>query len=95
MVNLFHLNIRTPEKTIFEGRAFSLVAPGSDGYLGILAYHAPLITTLAPGKISVNDGSATKIFNSSGNGIMEVLKNSTTILLESIDSQGPAIIPQA
>lgn len=88
MAALFHLNIKTPEKTIFEGRAESLVVPGEDGSLGVLAYHAPLITTLSGGRISVKDESRhLRNFYSKTKGIMEVLKNNVTILVESVDPQ--------
>lgn len=82
----FHVSIVTPDKTIFEGRAQSLIAPAELGYLGVLANHAPLITNLSPGKIILKEKSAeTIIFHSSGNGILEVLKNNVSILADSIE----------
>lgn len=83
MPKLFHLTITSAEKKIFEGEAQSLVAPGEIGYLGILANHAPLMTTLVPGKITVRDVSGkAKAFESAANGFLEIINNKAAILLD-------------
>jgi F-type H+-transporting ATPase subunit epsilon len=53
MAETFHLSLLTPEKSFLEAEVTSIVAPGSEGYLGVLANHAPLITALAPGKLTI------------------------------------------
>lgn len=86
MDKLFHINIVTPDKTIYEGRISSLIAPGELGYLGVLSNHAPLITNLVPGKIILRERpNEATIFYSKGNGIMEVLKNNVNILADSVE----------
>ena len=40
------VNILTPDKQLYEGEATYIGLPGSDGSLGILSHHAPLVTTL-------------------------------------------------
>lgn len=88
MANLFYLNISTPEKTIFDGTTQSLVAPGTIGYVGILANHAPFITTLVPGRITAKDALGKAFtYQSAGNGILEVFKDRATILLDTIEAQ--------
>ena len=82
----FNVNISTRDASIYEGRVVSLVAPGEMGYLGVLANHAPLITTLVPGKIVLrNESGAKTIFRSKGNGFLDVVKNNVTILLDSAE----------
>ncbi|MBI3616356.1 MAG: ATP synthase F1 subunit epsilon [Candidatus Omnitrophica bacterium] len=82
---VFQLEILTPERTVFTGSAASLVAPGALGYLGILANHAPLMTTLTPGKIICRDsGGQSKIFQSTGAGFLEVHHNQVTLLADGI-----------
>src|SRR3989338_2935517 len=49
----FRVTVLTEEGTRFQGDAVSVVAPGELGFLGILANHAPLLTTLVPGPITV------------------------------------------
>ena len=41
----FQLEIITPEKVVFSEKVVIVTAPGKDGYLGILANHAPLLTS--------------------------------------------------
>ncbi|MCX5678154.1 MAG: F0F1 ATP synthase subunit epsilon [Candidatus Omnitrophica bacterium] len=83
MPKLFHLTILSSDKKIFEGDLQSLVAPGEIGYLGILADHAPLMTTLLPGKITLKDASGkTTALDSKTNGFLEIIKNRATILLD-------------
>jgi len=87
MSHVFHVNILTVDKTVYEGMISSLQAPGEIGYLGVLANHIPLVTTLVPGKITVKDDSGqTKVFHSKGKGFLEVVKNDATILLDSSDA---------
>ena len=43
------VQIITPDKTIFSGSADSVVVPGSDGQIGILDNHAPLVSSIQKG----------------------------------------------
>src|SRR5205809_4281206 len=45
----FHFDLVSPEKLLFSGEVNQVDVPGSEGYFGVLAGHAPLITTLRPG----------------------------------------------
>lgn len=84
MTKSFHVNILTPDKAVYEGKAVSMVVPAEGGYLGVLANHAPLVAILAKGTITLRDESGrTTVFNSKGKGVVEVLENDATILLES------------
>jgi F-type H+-transporting ATPase subunit epsilon len=49
----FHVQLLTPEREVFAGEAIHLYARGSLGYLGVLAHHAPLLTSLEPGVMSI------------------------------------------
>ena len=84
MAETFHLSLLTPERSFLETEVTSIVAPGSEGYLGVLANHAPLITALVPGKLTVKDAHAEKIFAISG-GFLEVSDNRATILADAIE----------
>jgi F-type H+-transporting ATPase subunit epsilon len=77
------LAILSSDKKIFEGDLQSLVAPGEIGYLGVLADHAPLMTTLIPGKITMrNAAGKTTALDSKTGGFLEIMKNKATILLD-------------
>ena len=88
MAKTFQLNILTPEKIVYAGSAASLTAPGEAGVLGILADHAPLVTTLSAGKISFKDqdGRQTAL-ESQGKGFLEVFKNEVTVVLSVISKE--------
>ena len=49
----FELSILTPEKAVFEGTVEYVQAPGTEGYFGVLANHAALVTALANGTLAV------------------------------------------
>ena len=86
MAEGFHLTVLTPERMVLEMDVYSIVAPGSAGYLGVLRNHAPLITTLVPGKLTVKDlGQKPQVF-AIGGGFLEVSRNHVTILADTLES---------
>ena len=83
---MFRLAIVTPEQIEYEGEVKSLTAPGSDGYLGILSHHAPLITALKPGKIEFRDAADTLHVLAVSDGFLEVSNNRATILADAVEN---------
>jgi F-type H+-transporting ATPase subunit epsilon len=57
-------------------------APAKAGELGIAPRHAPLITTLKPGSVRVQQGEAEKLFYVTG-GILEIQPHLITVLADS------------
>jgi F-type H+-transporting ATPase subunit epsilon len=49
----FHFDLVSPEKVLFSGEVSQVDVPGSEGDFGVLAGHAPLVTTLRPGVLVV------------------------------------------
>ncbi len=85
MAKSFKLMIITPEKIVYDSsEVTSIVAPGDLGYLGVLADHAPLITSLKSGNLEITDVHGSKNTMVLSGGFMEVLKNTVTILADSI-----------
>jgi F-type H+-transporting ATPase subunit epsilon len=83
---VYTLGVVTPERKVYEGTIVSLRAPGGSGYLGVLANHAPLVTTLVPGKLTVREeGGAERVFAVSG-GFLEVADNVAVLLADSAES---------
>ena len=72
------VNIVTPEKIAWEAEAVSVTLPGSDGYLGVWANHAPLVTGLVPGVITIklDDSGKAKLRS----GASSTLENVATAL---------------
>ena len=79
MESYFNLQIITPENLFYEGEVSSVVAPGINGYFGILAHHAPLIAKSNGGKLKIREASGERYFQI-GSGIIEVLKNRVAVL---------------
>ncbi len=76
-----HVTIVTAQHTIFDGEADMVIAPGSEGQLGILPRHAPLLTTLALGELRIREhGTDEGIFVAGG--FLEVNDNVVTILAD-------------
>jgi F-type H+-transporting ATPase subunit epsilon len=50
---VYQLTILAPDHTVFEGRVAGVVAPGSEGYFGVLARHAPMVAGLGPGEFTI------------------------------------------
>jgi len=84
MEKTFHLTVVTPQRVVFDGPVSAMVVPGGDGRLGVLARHAPLITTLAPGDLSLTLTQGEKQSFRIGVGFLDVLHNAATLLTESI-----------
>jgi F-type H+-transporting ATPase subunit epsilon len=84
MEKLFKLNICSPSAIILDTEITSLCAPGILGYLGVLADHAPLMTSLKSGTIKYRDKQgATHVLHCRCHGFLEVLHNKVTVLLDS------------
>jgi F-type H+-transporting ATPase subunit epsilon len=82
----FDLKAMAPERTVFLGKVRSLVAPGREGYLGVLARHAPMVVELATGRVQVEEeGGRVRFFALSG-GFLEVGGNQATILADVMES---------
>jgi F-type H+-transporting ATPase subunit epsilon len=77
-----HVNIVSAEGAIFEGDADMVFAPAKAGEIGIAPRHAPLLTTLKPGSVRVQNGGEEKLFYVTG-GILEVQPYLITVLADS------------
>jgi len=82
---LFKLFVVTPEKVVFEQEVRSIIAPGSEGYLGVLTDHAPLITALMPGSLNVVDADYKRTEYCISGGFLEVSCNIATVLADAIE----------
>jgi F-type H+-transporting ATPase subunit epsilon len=78
------LEIITAERVVYSDDVDLVVAPGSEGELGILPLHAPLMTSLQPGEIRVRkDGE--DVFLAVSGGFLEMMANKVTILADAAE----------
>jgi len=73
--------IVTQDRLLFEGPADLVLAPGTEGELGILPHHAPLLTTLKLGVLRVRYQGEEEVFTIAG-GVMEVQPDLVTVLAD-------------
>ena len=78
----FHFELVSPEKLLFSGEVEEVVVPGVEGDLTVLKDHAPLMTVLRPGIVSIGEhgGKRTRLFVRGG--FADVAPNGLTILAE-------------
>lgn len=85
----FKVSIVTPEKVAWEAEAVSVILPGSLGYLGIWANHAPLVTGLEPGVVTIRlDDAGTTQYLACGGGFVEVSRNMVNVMTDSCEPAG-------
>lgn len=78
------LDIVTAERSVFSEDVDMVIAPGVDGQLGILPYHAPLMTTLVPGELVVKRDGSEFCLAISG-GFLEVRPDRVIVLADSAE----------
>ena len=78
------VSVVSPERTLFEGDAESIVAPAFDGQVGILTNHAPMLTLLGTGELRLTGSGGDRKFTVSG-GFLEVADNRVRVVTERAD----------
>jgi F-type H+-transporting ATPase subunit epsilon len=78
---VLNVSVISPESTLFEGTATSVVAPAFDGEVGILTGHAPMITALGRGTLRVEGDGAARRFVVEG-GFLQVVDNHVRVVTE-------------
>ncbi|MCG8442266.1 MAG: F0F1 ATP synthase subunit epsilon [Caulobacterales bacterium] len=81
MADKLDFHLVSPESELFAGPVDQVVVPGEEGDFGVLPHHAPLMSTIRPGAITVMDGSETRRIFIRG-GFADVTPDGLTILAE-------------
>ena len=79
-----NLEIITPEKIIYKDSVDSITVPGTKGMFQVLKDHAPLMSTIEIGVITINKTDENTYFTTAG-GTIEVLNNIVLILADSVE----------
>lgn len=85
MAATYRFRILTPNEEALNEEVISIVAPGEAGYLGVLANHAPLITTLRAGDLKVRFHDNREREYRIGAGLLKVEDNDAVLLTESME----------
>ncbi|MFI4975309.1 MAG: ATP synthase F1 subunit epsilon [Caulobacterales bacterium] len=81
MSDKLHFSLVCPERELYAGDVDQVDAPGSEGDFGVLAGHAPFMTTLKQGRVKVYNDGATQVYEVFG-GFADVTPAGLTILAE-------------
>ena len=82
--NTLHVEVVTAERELYNGEADLVSVPGSEGRMAILPRHAALLTTLAPGELTIKLAGAEEPLFVSG-GFLEVSNNSVSVLADTAE----------
>ena len=74
-----HVDILTPEKSLFKGEATAVQFPGTEGLFQILTDHAPIMASLTKGTIVIEGASGRTTVEIQG-GVVEVSQNLVSVL---------------
>lgn len=77
---IIHLDLVTPEKSVFSGEISQITAPGSEGSFTLLFNHADLVSRLDPGEIRIVTPDGATIHFACSGGFLEVKKNQVIVL---------------
>ena len=83
-----HLKIVTPERLAYSDEVDMVLVPGSEGELGILPHHTPLVSLLGVGELKIRKGGSEEVFAIAG-GFLQVRPDKVVVMAETaeIDSE--------
>jgi F-type H+-transporting ATPase subunit epsilon len=83
------VTVISPEASMFDGEADAVVAPAFDGQVGILPNHAPFMTLLGEGTLTVRRAGTDSRFSIRG-GFMQVVDNRVRVVTEHVQGDSHA-----
>ena len=76
--------VLTPDKEVFQGEINSVKVPGVGGQFQILRGHAPLVSALGEGEVSIVKSDGQKMAFGINQGFVEVLRNEISLLVTGV-----------
>jgi len=81
------VSVISAERAVFDGEANAVVVPAYDGLVGILPRHAPFMTLLGKGVVTIRRSEGTQKVDVSG-GFLQVAKDVVRIVARSASTTG-------
>ena len=79
-----NLTILSPEKEIFSGAVKSVKVPGTVGYFQMLENHAPIVSSLQKGDVTIVKTDGEKMIFAVDGGFVEMLNNEVSLLISGV-----------
>lgn len=76
--------VLTPDKEVFNGEINSVKVPGIDGQFQVLRGHAPLVSALSEGEVSIVKADGQKVTFGISKGFVEVLRDEVSLLVTGV-----------
>lgn len=95
MTKTYKAQLLTPEGSRFKGEVVSVQVPGSSGNFQMLSNHAPIVSSLGIGKITIKQEGVEELNFAVSGGIVEMSKNELTILAEKAEKSTDIDIEEA
>jgi len=84
---VIRVTVISPEKVIFDGDATAVTVPAYDGLVGILPGHAPFVTLLGEGRLSVTSGGQDRNFRVR-QGFLQVTDDAVRVVAGHASTEG-------
>ncbi|HEY8425318.1 MAG TPA: F0F1 ATP synthase subunit epsilon [Limnochordales bacterium] len=85
MAESLQIEVVTPQRVVLRERAEAVVVPSAEGYLGVLAGHAPMVAVIGTGIVRFGQFHGPKRKMAVSGGFMEVFGNRVTILADAAE----------
>jgi F-type H+-transporting ATPase subunit epsilon len=79
------VEIVTPSRQLYSGAVQMITLPGAEGEMGVLAGHAPLLTTLNIGEITLHSADGEAEYIAVSGGVVEVLPDKVIVMARSAE----------
>jgi F-type H+-transporting ATPase subunit epsilon len=79
-----HVTVISPERALFDGAADAVIAPAFDGEVGVLPGHAPFLTLLGTGALTLRQGGTATRFRVSG-GFLQVMGDGMRVVADRVE----------
>ena len=87
----YKLQVITPLGTAYSGEVVHTLLPAEDGFVGVLANHAPYVTSSAGGRFEIRETNGQEKKFKAGIGFFEVARNQATFLTQSFSVEGSSL----
>ena len=84
-MDLFQVHFLAADRTFYDGPCISLTVPTSDGELGILAHHSPIIAAVQPGTLRYQAPGGDVQLAAVSPGMVKVENNEVLVLVDSAE----------
>ncbi|MBM3694591.1 MAG: ATP synthase F1 subunit epsilon [Actinobacteria bacterium] len=98
MANAFRLDVVSPEAVLWSGEAVFLITRTTEGEIGVLANHQPLMASLVPWSAAITPVDGPKVVLAVRGGFLQIVANRVTLLTDLaqvVEGEGSEAVEEA